>query len=69
MGEPPPEKGSESHAGDYRGGLTSRAVRGVTCEEFGVLRGCACQEADSTAGESSPGIFPIPDKRARKRHN
>lgn len=52
-----------------RTALTSRAVPGVTCGEFGVLRGRVCQKGDSTAGDSSLGISPTPDEWVPQRHS
>lgn len=69
MGEQPSENSSDNHAGDSRGGPTSRAMPGVTCEEFEVLRSRARQEGDSTAGDSSAGISPMRSESQRDKLN
>lgn len=69
MGEQSSENSFGNHAGDSRGGPTSRAMPGVTCEEFGVLRGRAHQEGDSTAGDSSAGISPMRSESQRDKLN
>ena len=50
----------KSRPSDYSGGLTSGGVPGVTCEKFGVLRGHADEEGDSSCSrrQSQASLTP-----------